>query len=401
MRPRIIGVGHDAYRAGSQIAFLQNLAWLRDSYDADLAVVLAAGGELLADFQATVPTTNLGRTVGDTEVSFAGKLRQQATQRVQSRRRVAPPGGADLVYANSTASVGLAAQIAVETGAPVLCHVHELELSMRRFAGGFDDVKHHISRYIAVCGAVRENLVENHGVDGAAVDVINPAIATPRLSRSTEQERLTRRAELGISSDAFVVGGCGTGDWRKAPEVFLLIAAALARRPLAGSISFLWLGGDPDQLALIRHDIERLGLQRTVSFIGPRPDPAAYFELFDVFLLPSREDPFPLVCLEAASLGVPVVCFADAGGMPEFVAADAGFVVPYLDVEAAADRIEMLSRSPELRTALGARAAQKVAELHSIDVAGPKLAAVLDRCLGRVPVDIVNAPATTVGQGRR
>src|SRR5262249_48407495 len=95
----------------------------------------------------------------------------------------------------------------------------------------------------------------------------------------------------------------------------------------------------------------------------------------------SREDPFPLVCLEAAALGVPVVCFEGAGGIREFVENDAGFVVPYLDVRGAADAIVALARSRELRNRLGARAAEKGRARHDVSGGGQQVAALFDRYL--------------------
>jgi hypothetical protein len=38
------------------------------------------------------------------------------------------------------------------------------------------------------------------------------------------------------------------------------------------------------------------------------------------------------VCLEAAALGKPIICFGDAGGMPEFIEEVCELVVPYLDI---------------------------------------------------------------------
>jgi glycosyltransferase involved in cell wall biosynthesis len=129
------------------------------------------------------------------------------------------------------------------------------------------------------------------------------------------------------------------------------------------------------------HDVERLRIRPIVHFVGPKPHPLPYFSLFDAFLLTSREDPFPLVCLEAAALATPIVCFEDAGGMPEFVGEDAGFVVPYLDVPRAADSILALARSEGLRRSLGACAAAKVRSRHDINGVGRQIAAVLDRHL--------------------
>jgi glycosyltransferase involved in cell wall biosynthesis len=67
--------------------------------------------------------------------------------------------------------------------------------------------------------------------------------------------------------------------------------------------------------------------------------------------------------------------------MPELVEDDAGAVVPYLDVGAAADRLADLATAEETRESLGRRAAAKVADRCSIDVVGPQIAAVFDRCL--------------------
>jgi glycosyltransferase involved in cell wall biosynthesis len=167
--------------------------------------------------------------------------------------------------------------------------------------------------------------------------------------------------------------------------VFVLVARSVARLDPTRPVHFLWVGGEPQDLAHLEHDVDRLGLSSTVHFTGARADPSPYFARFDTFLLPSREDPFPLVCLEAAATGIPVVCFAGGGGMPEFVEDDAGAVVGYLDVDAAADRILAFARDEALRSSLGGRAREKVDERCAVDVVAPRIACVLDRHLSRVP----------------
>ena len=79
----------------------------------------------------------------------------------------------------------------------------------------------------------------------------------------------------------------------------------------------------------------------------PRVGRADYIAAFDVFSLVSREDAFPLAFMEAAAVGVPTVCFDGAveGGC-EFVEADAGRVVPYLDLDAMAERVLEFLRGP-------------------------------------------------------
>jgi len=121
-----------------------------------------------------------------------------------------------------------------------------------------------------------------------------------------------------------------------------------------------------------------------MHFLGHRSNPRDYFAAADVFALTSREDPFPLVNLEAATAEVPTVCFDEAGGSKEFVEDDCGFVVPYLDVEAMAGRVVEILTTPGLRDRLGRRAAEKVRERHDIEVVAPKLLELIESRLRKV-----------------
>jgi glycosyltransferase involved in cell wall biosynthesis len=165
-----------------------------------------------------------------------------------------------------------------------------------------------------------------------------------------------------------VVGGCGTLDWRKGPDIFLQVAAAMVRTGSDRPPHFVWIGGDLTgrPAAQLRFDAERLGVSDIVHFVGATPDTYRYMSIMNVFFLSSREDPFPVVCLEAASLAVPSMYFAESGGMREFVGTDANLVVPYLDVAAAADAIRRLATMPNLLADLGREAKAKVAS-YSID----------------------------------
>src|SRR3954464_14858749 len=77
-------------------------------------------------------------------------------------------------------------------------------------------------------------------------------------------------------------------------------------------------------------------------------DPTSFFQSLSLFLLPSREDSWPLVMLEAAAAGVPIVCFQRSGGAEAFVANGGGTAVAYLDVEAMAQAAVRYLSDPDL-----------------------------------------------------
>jgi glycosyltransferase involved in cell wall biosynthesis len=275
--------------------------------------------------------------------------------------------------------VHIATALAEGLRCPTVCHVHELEMSIRRFGKVklLDRALAQVDRFVAVSRAVEENLVAAHGIDPDRIVRIPETIPIPTAPPDPARSARLRN-ELGIPADAFVVGGCGTADWRKGPDVFLLVAKALGAHAAGRPVHFVWVGGAPHDLRLVEHDRVRLGLTGSTTFVGALDDPSPYYGVFDAFFLSSREDPYPLVCLEAAAAGLPVVCYADAGGMPEFVESDAGVVLPYLDITATADCLTRLAADDDERRRLGTRAAAKVAERCGIDIVGPQIAAVLD-----------------------
>ena len=80
-------------------------------------------------------------------------------------------------------------------------------------------------------------------------------------------------------------------------------------------------------------------------------------------------------------MGKPILCFDKAGGEPEFVEKDCGFVVPSLDVDAMADRVIELYNNRKLLRQLGQNAAQKVRSRHTLEANAPKIAAIMERYL--------------------
>lgn len=96
----------------------------------------------------------------------------------------------------------------------------------------------------------------------------------------------------GTPEDAFLILGLGRLHTNKGFDVLI---EALVNVPGA----YLWLAGvGPLELEL-RHQVEVLGLQERVRFLGWRNDTAALYAAADVFVCPSRHEPLGNVMLEA------------------------------------------------------------------------------------------------------
>jgi glycosyltransferase involved in cell wall biosynthesis len=360
---KVLFISHDASRSGAPLLLLRFLRWLRAAHSSvSFRILLKNGGELAREFGEAGTCTTLHWDESRPRPLF---------HRLRRRRALAGHADVDVVYSNTITNGAVMAELA-QLGRPVITHVHELENYVHSSgSANLDMVKRHTTLFIAASRAVKENLVSAHGVDDGRVAVVHSFLPVELCSPGhVTRPREQVLAELGIPADALVVGASGTTDWRKSPDLFVQLAARVRRAAPTLPIHFLWVGG-----ALsweLRYDIEKLGAFH-VSFVPHTDRPLDYFNCMDLFALVSRVDPFPLVCLEAASLGKPVLCFADAGGMPEFVEDDCGFVVPYLDLDAMGDRVLALHADPQLRLTLGVAAQRKVRARHDVGVAGAQI----------------------------
>lgn len=107
------------------------------------------------------------------------------------------------------------------------------------------------------------------------------------------------------------------------------------------------------------------------------------YPTFDVYLLPSRLEAFPVTVQEAMQAGVPVVA-ADVGSVREAVDdAETGLVVPAGDVGAMVDAVRRLHGDLELTAAMGRRAAEVGRDRFDVDAGVRAWEALYDRVLGQ------------------
>jgi glycosyltransferase involved in cell wall biosynthesis len=285
----------------------------------------------------------------------------------------------ELIYVNSIASAGLLDFLSF-ADCPVICHVHELDWAIRVIGiGHLALLERRRPLYIAVSNAVRNSLVENYGISPNRIKVIHGFVPVPQDDDADPQrDRKAVRTKLGIAEDAKLVCACGAIGFRKGTDLFLQVVALVAQEYRATPVHFVWVGGAPDDVAAMRSQVANSALKGVVHFVGHTSDTDAYYRASDVFVLTSREDPFPLVVMEAAQRGKPIVCFESGGGAPEFVEGDAGFVTPDFDIAGMADKILELLSSPQLCNQMGRAAKQKVIDYYDLDVGSARIAAVIE-----------------------
>jgi LmbE family N-acetylglucosaminyl deacetylase/glycosyltransferase involved in cell wall biosynthesis len=385
----ILFVAHDLFRAGAEMLLLHILQWMHDYSSFNIYVLAikkgADGGKLLTAYQ------KVSKVILWEE--YCSKYDEyEAIERIKHEC-----GSIDLIYGNTIVSSGMFKLLRV-FDAPFISHIHELEQSINKYSTPEIrlNIKEFTSVYIACSLPVEKNLINNHEIPIQKIRCIHEFIkpTLPSLvSRSLQREL------LGLPTEKTIVWGCGTIYWRKGTDLFIETAKTLKDNGIDDFI-FCWIGenywnNDSHEWGYwdtIEKYIIQNKLSDTVIFLGESDNPRRYFMAGDVFYLSSREDPFPLVCLEAAECGLPIICFEGAGGMNEFIETDAGFVVPYLDTNEAALAIEKLINNKQSCIEMGSIARSKLLNKYSTNLAVPEILNICHEVMGSSPMVSVIVP---------
>lgn len=239
------------------------------------------------------------------------------------------------------------------------------------------DVTSRTDVWLAGSATTRDELVGRLGPT-VAVEVVPEFVQTP--AHPAPEAVDGRRTELRGGAGDLLVVGAGIATVRKAPDLFLEVAALAGRR--GHDDAFVWLGGTDDPLwPLLSAERDRLGLDH-FTLAPSVPDLTPTLAAADVFLHTARLDAFPLVCLHAVLAGTPVVAFSGAGGVPEMLG-DAFVGAPYPDLSGLLDELDRL-RDPQVRAQVAAAQLAYVSPRFTAEVAGEAVVAAVARAADAV-----------------
>jgi glycosyltransferase involved in cell wall biosynthesis len=223
-------------------------------------------------------------------------------------------------------------------------------------------VRNSATAVAVVCDFVGEMLKNLHFPASKLVRVYNGVA----VSDSIGSGQMYLRRELGLGDDAKLIGMIANIRQSKGYEYFIRAArdvCAADRRA-----DFVAVGDIDQELAAPLWDLlDELRLRDRVHFLGYREDIGEILNDLDVFVLSSTSEGLPLVLLEAMAAGKAVV--ATRCGGPQEVVDDTrtGYLVPIRDAQQLAARISEILIHPELASALGAKARDKVLAEFSIE----------------------------------
>lgn len=161
---------------------------------------------------------------------------------------------------------------------------------------------HYASRVIGCGQMAGERIFGKYNMKRPKAMVLPNAVDAEKFAFDEELRREVR-AELGVE-DKFVIGMVGRlADQKNYP--FALDIMSELRHVMPDAI-LVAAGNGPDEM-MIKNKIGKLGLENHVMMLGRRADVNRLYQAFDLFLLPSLYEGFPVAGVEALASGLPVL----------------------------------------------------------------------------------------------
>lgn len=339
----ILFISHDASLTGAPRSLLLIIEYLKLKYDEDFEIILGKTGPLESEFRSYGKVhiyhkewlfeNNLFKRIRN-RLFYSNHLRQKRIKKYFTKKKP------KLIF-NNTIVNGEILQNLSSLKVKTISRVPEMETVMKMYDSIFNNSTQKVLSnshfFISPSKSAKQDLIDIYSIEPQKIKVCYGQIKKFKLDKD---RGLNLRKELNIPREANIIGGCGTLGWRKGSDLFLKIAQLQSK----SNVYFLWLGAHKNSVGYHNfiYEAEKLKVLDKIVVVEYQLNINKYYQIMDVFLMTSREDPYPLVNLEAAACGIPIICFKDSGGSEEFVEKGYGHVVPFGSTDDMSKKIDLI-----------------------------------------------------------
>jgi len=224
----------------------------------------------------------------------------------------------------------------------------KLQTTEFQYSSQIQNYEYELSNYIVVpSNFVRDTFIEN-------------GVAASKIFVNPYGVNLADFKRVEIKKDKFRIIFVGLASIQKGFH-YLIEAMEL----LKNNNIELWHVGN------ISNEIKNFDyIKPNIRYLGSKPQNELfkYYNNCDIFVLPSIQDGFGMVILQAMACGLPVICSTNTG-IDNILTknGEEGFVIPIRDTNAIVERVIELYNDKELRTKMGNKALKKVQSGFSWD----------------------------------
>jgi glycosyltransferase involved in cell wall biosynthesis len=221
---------------------------------------------------------------------------------------------------------------------------------------------------MVISRALKLNVMQTHPIRERNVKIVNLGLDFDRFDPDKVNPS-AQRAKWGADDDTVVIGLVGRIDPAKGQATFIKAAAGLLKHLRTGEkLKFVivgeeTLGSTGGYLGELKQMVRQFHLDEHVVFAGYQENIPEVMRAFDLFVMPSRQEAFGLVAIEAMAMECPIV-ISSGGSAEEIVGerSDFGLTVRPDDAFDLQQQLRYLLDNPMERVQMGQRARAHVKE---------------------------------------
>ena len=348
-------ITHEASQTGAPLALLAILKSLKKDNNIQFDVITIRDGELHNNFSEVADNVFVFYKTPDNSLKTRIIRRiKKALHIKEDELKFLNHRHYDLIYANTIASLWLGCAIKKRTGIPLIAHIHESEFLLSTYKAE-KTMFQMCDKIISVSSLSKDALVNNYSIPSSTISVVYP------FSPFIDYQMISDIPLRKDTKVTFKIGLSGYCCWIKGTDLLPHVIKKWSELHLDINTQFIWVGQKTENFELqLKYELNKLGLQQYLSLVGETKTPMELYQEFDIFLLLSREDSFPLVALENAYLGKPIISMEGASGINDLLKQEAGIIVPYLSIDGIVNAIYQLYTNKELALKIGQKAQQLI-----------------------------------------
>ena len=219
-----------------------------------------------------------------------------------------------------------------------------------------------VARFIVVSDSLKRTLIEGRGIPAQRVVRIYNGIELDQYRPVLEQVNV--RNQWGIPQEVSLIGAIGRMVWQKGFEYLIECIPEIVRTYPDTKILIV---GDGPLLDGLKALSGRLGVEKNIIFTGFQSDIKEILSAFDLLVVPSLLEGFPMVTLEAMAMAKPIIATNIDGITEQITNEENGILVPPRDPDALAKAVIRVLADKEGGKTMGLAAREKVEQEFSVE----------------------------------
>ena len=225
---------------------------------------------------------------------------------------------------------------------------------------------------IAISRETKDYARRIFGYNDKDITIVNHGVSSSFATLLSAEQKNEEKLKRNLPVDKLIIGLVGSIEKRKGHDV-LLNAIALLPKELLATIHIVFLGSSKDGKTKEWLDtlIEKTNMEGRVSRFEYQSSDI-FYKLFDVFVLPSRLEGFPVVVIEAMSSGCCCVRSNVEGAYDQIDDGKTGFLFENENVEQLSSILKFLIENPDRRTEVAKAGREKALKEFTSEVMAKK-----------------------------